>query len=299
MEEEKDQLPILLIILSIAISSFTILIIFIYYRGESFKSYPCYFNIFFCLIITFDNLLRLIQNKENNNNEATAWCWIQALSLSFFDKTILNSITIYSIIHYLGFYKQEFYKKNLKRIFVTLVIINIFISFLLTFIFSLKGVDSHGEVCYVDTNNALKIILDSIYTCILLFFDLICILLLLFGLINLSKTYAKSKDSKELKVNLYICRFFFDLILNIITFAYILLLINKLLNFNEDYKFLDDLIYIVLCLIMELFFTINNELYKEFMRLITCNKVEKYKRSTPTNDDLLNETEENETDNVY
>lgn len=302
MEEENNQLSISLIILSIVIALFTILIIFIYCRGESFKSYPCYFNIFFCLSITLDNLIRLIQNKENNQNEATACCWIQALSLSFFDKIILNSITIYSIIHYLGFYKQEFYKTNLKKIFITLVIANIFISFILTLIFSFGGVDSEGEVCYVDTNKTLKITLDSIYTCILLFFDIICILCLLFGLINLSKKYKDPKDySKKLKANLYIVRFIIDLFLNIITFGYILLLINKRLNsiVGDENKFLKDLIYIVLCLIIELFFTINSELFKKFMRLLTCNKVEKYKRPKSNGDKLVDQTEENETDNYY
>ena len=228
------ELSISLILLSIVISLFTILIIFIYSRGESFKSYPCYFNIFFCLAITLDNILRLIQKKEN---EAAFWCWLQALSLSFFDKIILNSITNYSIIHYLGFYKQEFYKNNLKRIFIALVIANISISFILTFIFSLEGVDSEGEVCYVDTTKTLKIVIDSIYTCILLFFDIICIILLIVGLFNLSKKYSKSKDSRKLKTNLYIYRFIFDLILNIITFGYILLLINKNLHLIKNINF--------------------------------------------------------------
>ena len=294
MEEESSAgISISLILLSIVISLFTILIIFIYCRGESFKSYPCYFNIFFCLAITLDNLLRLIQKKEN---EATFWCWMQALSLSFFDKIILNSITNYSIIHYLGFYKQEFYKNNLKKIFITLVIANISISIILTFIFSLEGIDSEGEVCYVDTTKTLKIVIDSIYTCILLFFDIICIILLIFGLFKLSKKYSESKDSRKLKTNLYICRFVCDLFLNIITFSYILLLINKKFTFGKEYKFLKDLIYIVICLMMELFFTINNELYKEFMRLLTCNKVEKYKRNKSNDNNLLKEAEENETE---
>jgi hypothetical protein len=296
----EEGLPKSLLILSIVIALFTILIIIIYCKGDSFKSYPCYFNIFFCLSITLDNLLRLIQIKrEDKGNEVTVWCLIQALSLSLFDKIILNSITIYSIIHYLGFYKQEFYENNLKKIFITLVIINIFISCILTFIFSLLGIDSDGEVCYVNTDESLKKILDSIYTCILLFIDIICILSLLYGLIKLSKQYKESKDYRNSKSNLYICRFLFDLFLNIITFGYILILINKILKLDKEYKFLKDLIYIVLCLIMELFFTINSELFKEFMRLLTCNKVEKYRRGKPNGANLVGETEENEEDDSH
>ena len=123
--------------------------------------------------------------------------------------------------------------------------------------------------------------------------------MLLYGLIKLSKQYKESKDSRKSKSNLYICRFLFDLFLNIITFGYILILINKILKLDKEYKFLKDLIYIVLCLIMELFFTINSELFKEFMRLLTCNKVEKYRRGKPNGANLVGETEENEEDDSH
>ena len=61
-------------------------------------------------------------------------------------------------------------------------------------------------------------------------------------------------------------RFIIDLIINIIAFGYVLLLISKILPKSE----IKDLIYIILCLVVELFFSINRTL----IRYITCQKEE-------------------------
>ena len=61
-------------------------------------------------------------------------------------------------------------------------------------------------------------------------------------------------------------RFIIDLIINIIAFGYFLLLISKILPKSE----IKDLIYIILCLVVELFFSINRAL----KRYITCQKEE-------------------------
>ena len=37
-----------------------------------------------------------------------------------------------------------------------------------------------------------------------------------------------------------------------------------------------DYVYVILCLIAELFFTINTEFLRESMRILTCNKVDKF-----------------------
>lgn len=298
MEATKPvSVSISIFLISILITVFTILIIIIYCKGESFKSYPCYFNIFFCIAITLDNVLRLIQNTD-----LTDWCRIQAFSLSFFDKIILNSITIYSIIHFLGIHKQKFYEKNLKGIYITLIIINIAISLILTLIFLFQGpLSKSSEVCYVNTKNDVKMILDTIYTIILLLIDLSCISLIIYGVCRLSRNYRESQEASKMSASRkYVCRFIIDLIINIITFGYIILLINKKLTFiSEEYKYIKDIIYIVLCLIIELFFTINSELFRELMRLITCNRVERFQRRERTEEETLSEAEEVENEDNY
>ena len=296
---------IALILISLIIVLFTILIICIYSKGESFKSYPCYFNIFFCLAITIDNLMRLLHlspnSQEAKQSDASSMCWMQAIFLSFFDKIILNSITSYSIIHFLGIHMQLFYEQNLKKIYIILVIISICLSILLTLIFCLNGLSLTSEICYPDTKNDTKKILDTIYTCILLFIDIVCISLIIYGVCRLSRNYKESKDAMKMNASRkYICRFIIDLLINIIVFGYIILLINKKVFFiDDDHKYMKDIIYISLCLIVELFFTINSELSKELMRLLTCNKVEKFKKKEGPEDERLSETEEIENEDVY
>ena len=96
---------------------------------------------------------------------------------------------------------------------------------------------------------------------------------------------------QNLKYHLY--RFIFDLFLNVITFGYVLLLINKVLSTS-----MKDYIYIILCLFNELFLTINNELYREIMRTLTCNKVEKYiKKENELENKLSPEDDDDTPDN--
>ena len=296
---------IVLILISFIIALFTILIICIYSQGESFKSYPCYFNIFFCVVITIDNLIRLLHLSPNSPDatldDASTMCWMQAIFLSFLDKIILNSITIYSIIHFLGIHMQIFYEQNFKKIYIILVIINLRLSSLITLVFCLKGLSLTSEICYPDTKNNTKKILDTIFTCVLLFIDIICISLIIYGVCRLSRTYKESKDAMKMKASRkYICRFIIDLLINIIVFGYILLLINKMVFFiDKEHKYMKDVIYISLCLIVELFFTLNSELSKELMRLLTCNKVEKFKKKELPEDERLSDAEEVENEDIY
>ena len=104
----------------------------------------------------------------------------------------------------------------------------------------------------------------------------------------------KNNQVNKTKLKRHFWRFISDLFLNIITFGFLLVLINKILNFKNEKKYIKDIIYIILCFICELFFTINGESYKEIMRIITCNKVEKYKNNTQN---LVSQQSEEEEDN--
>ena len=66
----------------------------------------------------------------------------------------------------------------------------------------------------------------------------------------------------------FLLRFILDLGITIIAFVYIFLLINKIFP-KGSHK---DLAYILICLIVELFFTVNEYLYRAFVRMVTCNK---------------------------
>ena len=276
--DDKENQNLFLYILCPLISLFTIFIIVIYLKSDTLKSYPAYFNIYFCCIITLDNILRIFNaGKSENSDHPTTWCKAQAFVLSFFDKQFLISITGYSIISYIIMINPKLYEEHMRNIYIILVIIGFIISLVLTIIFYTRGISNSNikyEICYVKTSDNFKKVLDTIYTLLLLFIDIFCIIRVIFKISKLMKEFD-SQDNLNRKQNLkqHLYRFIFDLFLNVITFGYILILINKL--FDTSMK---DYIYIILCLVNELFFTINSELYREIMRTLTCNKVEKYIR---------------------
>ena len=292
--------PILFII-SILIALIAILLAIIYCLNKKFRSYPCYFNILFTLIITFDNLIRLIpggkrtyEDEEDDGHSKSIPCHIQALSLTIFDKMMLTLMTSYSIIFYFGICKVDFYKTHVKPIFISLTVLSSFISILFSILFYIQGTSDRSEFCYVETKNDFKKVVDTIVTSVLLIISLICILKTILQ-IKVSRKERELEIEKENipkvvgSFNKHLTRFIISLILTLATFIYVILIILKKLSFNS---FAKDLIYILLSLLNELFFTINEELIKEIKRIITCTPQEE------NNDDDYNEgfNEENEGD---
>lgn len=290
-------MDIIFFIINIVIALFTILLLFIYLKSPSFKSIPFFYNIIYCIIITFDNGLRLIPAEKLEDT----WCKIQGFLLSFFDKLFITSITIYSIINYIIMVNPKCYDNNKNLLYFTLILINIIISLILTIIFFCQGMSKssldHG-FCYINTSNPIKITLDAIYTILLLLIDLFCIIRILTKLSTLLReSDIQNNENRKKKFHHHLYRFIFDLILNIITFGFLFFLIMKWLTFLDgEKKIIKDIIYILLCLINELFFTINSELYKEGMRIFTCNKIEKFKKQNADEKLYPKENEDNDGD---
>ena len=286
-----------LIIISIIISLFAFLLLIIYLLNKKFRSYPCYFNIIFTLSITLDNLIRLIpggkgDKGDNPSEKKTVLCHIQAFSLTLFDKLMLTLMTSYSIIAYMGSFHLYYYKTNVKKVFVGLTIVSFLISLITTLLFYLHGISNRSQYCYVETKDKFKQIVDSIVTSILLLISLYCI-------INLIKKILEIKAEKENEeegenslesIKRHLCRFIWDFIVTIITFGYVILLINKLLTFFDHFG--KDLVYILLSLLVELFFTINSELIKEVIRILTCRKEEEDKEKITSLSDNYNDEEQ-------
>lgn len=263
-----------LIIISIIITFFAVFLIIIYSKKKKFRSFPCYFNILFTLIIALDNLIRLIPggkgNGKGDEKPKDVLCHIQAFSLTFFDKLMLAFMTIYSIIAYLGSFHMHCYKLHEILIFIILIIIGLLISLISTLIFYLNGISNRSQYCYVETKNHFKKIVDSVITGILLFISLICIVKLLIQINLLKKDMKNNTENERINeeaVKFHFLRFTSSFFINLFTFGYVIILINKIFSMES---FIKDLIYILLSLIAELFFTINSELIKEAIKMITC-----------------------------
>ena len=292
-----DTIKVFYIIFSIIIIIFTILLIIVYSKDKYFhgyknrtidemKLYPCYFNIFFCIIVGLNNLARLIPETITVDpsievNEANIMCQAQAFLVSLFDKLLVSLMTIYSIINYLSVFKSDFYRKYLKKIYIILILIGFCFSLILTIIYFLGGISFKDVLCYIHTRTSLKIISDSIYTGILFIINLFCLISIIINLFKLNKKYSQDgNDTQFQKSSNFLKRFTLDLIINIIAFTYTLILINKVFP-KGSHK---DLIYILICLIVELFFTVNQSLFQAFIRLITCNKYYKVEEENEDED---------------
>ena len=266
---------------------FNIFLIFIYIKSK-FNSYPYYFNIFFCVTISLNNIIRLITGERKADEEASAACKAQAIFLTFSDKLILACVCSYSFINYLGMTRTEFYKNKEKVIFIVLAVISILISIISTIIFISQGYSTHSHFCYADTSNSVKKISDSIITGILFGVSLLCLIILMVNIIKLKNTLESESSGRSSNIGYHLCRFSFDIIINIVLFIYIFLIINKTLSWGSIAK---DIIYIILCLIIEVFFTVNKEFIKETKRILTCQKIN-------TEDNPI-ATEDNEDSNNY
>jgi hypothetical protein len=266
-------------LLNIAIALFTFFLILVYVISDLFKSMPFYFNIFFCIVISLDNAIRLIPVEDEKVEDPSIWCRVQGFSLSFFDKLFLTSITIYSIINCIIMILPKLYEKKMKLIYIILILLNICFSLGLTILFYQQGMSDTSmdhKFCYINTKESIKITVDTIYTIILFLIDVICITCILIKICKLMKKWDEKRNESKRKLCNHFWRFLVDLFINIITFGYLFLLINGMLPFNE--AIVKDFIYIILGLITELFFTINDEFIKEAMRIITCNKCDKFKK---------------------
>lgn len=296
MEEKNNKAELWVIviyyIMSMFMALFSILLIITFCKDKYFnrtvddplmknvKLYPCYFNIFYCTILSLSCAIRLIPyqftSKAHNFGDPNFLCYIQSFIASLFDQFLVSLMTIYSIVNYLSVFKINFYKNHLKAIYLSLIFIGFLISLILTIIYIIPGVSFKDILCYIHTREIPKIITNSIYISLLFIINLFCLISLIYKLNKMKNNYQINGNSRKVKKSLsFLKRFILAFIINVIAFTYMILQINKVFP-KGSYK---DFIFMIICFMLEIFFTINKSLYKAFMRLITCNKVEKYKEN--------------------
>ena len=122
-DKGSTTLTVIYIIFSIIMIIFTILLIFIYSRDKFFQGYKndindisnrnklylSYFNIFFCCIIVFSNVIRLIPegltvspSENRGEGNETFLCKFQAFIACLLDKLLISLMTNYSIFYCLS-----------------------------------------------------------------------------------------------------------------------------------------------------------------------------------------------------
>ena len=223
------------------------------------RSYPCYLNIILSMVIAVNNICRLITTKKQ---ESFA-CRLQAFILACFDKLIATTITANSFLTYEGLCDNDYYIAHIKPLFIITNSIGLLISIVFALIFTIRGTN-YFKVCYI-LGGPKKEIPDTILTSILFIFYLYFTLKsILFLAKNMKELSLKSVEKKYIRTfTFHYFRMSISLILCSAFFIVTILIINDSLFFGYDYI---DITFITLCLIIDLFFTLNQTVIKQTLK---------------------------------
>jgi hypothetical protein len=219
--------------------------------------------IIFSFLLSLGSLLRVI--KINNDQECSIYEDIEAFFIISFDKLVLSTITMQSLIYYLGVVKTEFYFKYEKKIFFSTLSISLSLSVILAGIYILAfDTEVVGFYCYCN-NASGKVIIDLIFNSTFLLVNIFCTLISLIY-ISQKKREAKAGLIEDLDYNHHYKRILMMFLLNTLIFV-----VASLKNFELFKRKYEDLLYLTTCLIIGLFNSINKIVYKETLKIF-CKK---------------------------
>ena len=264
-----------LYVFCIILEIITIALITIYSTNrKDHSSYYYGFNCWFTSIMLIDNLIRCLPfargdgiNSRDVNEEVSFFCHAQAFLLTLFDKFTILSVTVFAIFTYEDKFHEEFFIEKRKKLLINSIIIIIIFSLFCTILFFLQGISDRSQFCYVETKSDLKKLVDSIVTGF-------------FGLIDFYFTILIFIRNKCCNCD----KSMISLVINLITFLYVLFLINRILPFDGYVK---DFIYISLCLIANLFMIINKEVYNYIKKIFHCENNDINENNNDDNENLI------------
>ena len=258
-------LSIFIIILNIVIFliSFYLLILFI--KSKDLHNYPSYNTMIISLIILIDNAFRLFPAK----NYSDLIQYIQAFTLTFLDKLLLTTMTSQTLILCLGMVKAQFYYKHEKAIFYSTLITAIVIcGVLTTFYILIGGKKNHEDInhYFYCGSNKLKDFADPIFDSIFLLINICYFMDLLVYLFKKKKQESNGEiDDSDYGKNFrkFLIMFFVDST----TFAVSYLIIFHIIPM----KYI-DIIYLIICLIIDVDYNINEAIKKETRKIFSTNR---------------------------
>ena len=269
-------------------NSFIILItfylIFLYIKGKEFHQKKVFNIILLGMTLFFDNILRLIPM------DVYILRHIQAFLLTFFDKLILTTITSQALIIYFGACQTRLYYKNELAMFLVPLILGLAISAALTILYIIianKEVGDGGITNFDGKNNYfyvigtdLKVLCDTIFNGVFLFVNVFCSVVLLIFL-SQKKKKAELGIIEDLDYGHHHLKIILMFILNSMMFIESFLIIYD--KMPSDYI---DLIYVISCLLLDLYYAINKIIIKETMRIF-CIKLYNMKYPEVKDGDII------------
>ena len=278
---EITAILIITIILNIIIILISFYLIFLYIKSKSFHTYPCYNIMVLSFILFFDNIIRLIPTVDAGE----VLQYIQAFLLTFLDKLVLTTITSQAIIIYLGVCKTNLYFNHEMSIYFLTLITGTIVSIIVTSIYISFGITNYanpetgdnGSIYFYCEGPPTKIIIDTVFNSVFLFFNILCVGLLLIY-ISRKKTEANIGIIEDLDYGHHRTKILLMFIVNSLTFVESYLIIYDKFPLDDV-----DLIYLLTCLIIDLYYTINKIIIKEIMKIF-CKKLydEKYPAKSKT-----------------
>ena len=241
---------------------------------KALHTYPCYNKLTVNLIILIDNIIRMIPLALIENGDDYKFLnYSQAFLLVFFDKFLLIILTNQIIIQYLGIMHTNFYFEKEKYIFIFGTLLSGIISIILAGIFIGEGIVKKPDKFYYYGNNdsEYKKVIDTVYYSILLVINVFCLIIIIIN----SSTWNK-KSKKEGMGNIYyehnLIQSLIKFIINSITYVISFLIIYRCLS---GYG-ITDLIYLINCLIVNIFYCFNKVVINEFCKKFCCCFYKKY-----------------------
>jgi hypothetical protein len=217
------------------------------------------------LVISIRNIIRIIQKSDQD-----AFCYIQAFFLSTMDKLIQIQITSYSVINYIGLFHMKFYQNNEKQIFIFLTAFSVMYSLILSTIFISQGLSGEAYCCYVKTSATVKRVIDTLFSIILLLANVSISIKIIITLCENKKKESNNKN-RLASIRLHLVRFISEIFFVTLIFLIVTFSVNKIFT-EDEAKDIKEITYEILLVIMELFYTMNREIFKEIKRIFLCQK---------------------------
>lgn len=284
----KKDIFIPIIILNFIIILITLYLSILFIKSKELHIYPCYNFLILSFIILLDNILRLIPVPEDKE----IFQYIQAFLLTSLDKLLLAIITFQAFIAYLGVVKTKFYYNSEKIIFFFGLFLCILISFLIggLYVYSSDYLEHYGLYYYCYSELSYKKPLDVTFNSIFLAINSFSIIIMLIYMFN-KKEKAEEGMIEDLGYNHHYWKILLMFIVNSLGFIVSYLIIYDIMDVLEEYI---DLVYLSICLLIDLFYTFNKIIYKETLKIF-CKKIydEKYpeNKSNKTNGTTESERE--------
>lgn len=253
----------------------TLYLIFLYIKSDTFRIYPCYNILIISFIVLYDNIIRLLPLRFIKAIKIfAAFKYTQAFLLTFMDKLLLTTITCQVVITYLGVCHTRFYFDSEKQIFVSTLLIGVIISIIISLVYIiLPGkLANYGDYFYCYDFGYIKKIIDIIFNGFFLLIT-IALTLLLLGYIGTKKKEVSLGLIEDLDYGHHFTKILIMFIVNSLLFIESFLIV-----FDVDFIyriFNIDLLYLISCLVILLYYTINKKVIQETTKIFCYNYYKK------------------------